>query len=185
MLELELAARFLGGKSDFAYANLPDSHMILLNIKGRFLMDTSSNSRFSWIKASRSRHFAFLAVLQPIRFGEAGLRSTWPSASALATAQLALRLCCWLNYSKKEIKGIFRGINGDCNDHWYLNGHYWLNGFFFNFNLPILSVMLLADRSVCYYYFYTREQQLRADNELEVAKRCQADRKKRLLYLAS
>ncbi|UQV24259.1 hypothetical protein [Vibrio sp. J383] len=35
-LDLELAARFLGGKSDSAYANLPDSHMILLNIKGRF-----------------------------------------------------------------------------------------------------------------------------------------------------
>ena len=35
-LELELAARFLGGISDSAYANLPDSHMILLNIKGRF-----------------------------------------------------------------------------------------------------------------------------------------------------
>ncbi|MFA0421932.1 hypothetical protein AB4562_07815, partial [Vibrio sp. 10N.222.54.A1] len=35
-LDLELAARFLGGKSDSAYASLPDSHMILLNIKGRF-----------------------------------------------------------------------------------------------------------------------------------------------------
>ena len=35
-VELELAARFLGGNKDSAYANLPDSHMILLNIKGRF-----------------------------------------------------------------------------------------------------------------------------------------------------
>ncbi|MBW3695219.1 hypothetical protein EK599_05910 [Vibrio sp. T187] len=35
-VDLELAARFLSGKSDSAYANLPDSHMILLNIKGRF-----------------------------------------------------------------------------------------------------------------------------------------------------
>jgi len=35
-IDLELAARFLAGKSDSAYANLPDSHMILLNIKGRF-----------------------------------------------------------------------------------------------------------------------------------------------------
>lgn len=35
-IDLELAARFLTGKSDSAYANLPDSHMILLNIKGRF-----------------------------------------------------------------------------------------------------------------------------------------------------
>jgi hypothetical protein len=35
-IELELAARFLGGNKDSAYANLPDSHMILLNIKGRF-----------------------------------------------------------------------------------------------------------------------------------------------------
>ncbi|NAZ91180.1 hypothetical protein [Vibrio toranzoniae] len=35
-LNLELAARFLAGKSDSAYANLPDSHMIILNIKGRF-----------------------------------------------------------------------------------------------------------------------------------------------------
>ena len=35
-LDLELAARFLGGKSDSTYANLPDSHIILLNIKGRF-----------------------------------------------------------------------------------------------------------------------------------------------------
>ncbi len=32
--------------------------------------------------------------------------------------------------------------------------------------------------SVCYYYFLTREQQLRADNELEVAKRRQADQEK-------
>lgn len=35
-LDLELAARFLTGKSNSAYANLPDKHMILLNLKGRF-----------------------------------------------------------------------------------------------------------------------------------------------------
>lgn len=35
-IEMELAARFLTGKSDSAYANLPDKHMILLNLKGRF-----------------------------------------------------------------------------------------------------------------------------------------------------
>ncbi|MGR6837605.1 hypothetical protein ACU5DF_00280 [Aliivibrio wodanis] len=35
-VEMELAARFLTGKSDSAYANLTDKHMILLNLKGRF-----------------------------------------------------------------------------------------------------------------------------------------------------
>ncbi|MCE4935222.1 hypothetical protein [Aliivibrio fischeri] len=35
-VEMELAARFLTGKSDSAYANLSDKHMLLLNIKGRF-----------------------------------------------------------------------------------------------------------------------------------------------------
>ncbi|MGF1697060.1 hypothetical protein L4D20_17665 [Vibrio kyushuensis] len=33
---VELAARFLGGSSDSVYANLPDKHMILLNLKGKF-----------------------------------------------------------------------------------------------------------------------------------------------------
>ncbi|WP_295895529.1 hypothetical protein [uncultured Vibrio sp.] len=32
----ELAARFLGGSHDSVYANLPDKHMILLNLKGKF-----------------------------------------------------------------------------------------------------------------------------------------------------
>ncbi len=35
-VDLELAARFLAGKGDSAYANLPDSHIFILNIKGRF-----------------------------------------------------------------------------------------------------------------------------------------------------
>lgn len=35
-VDLELAARFLNGKSSSAYANLPGKHMILLNLKGRF-----------------------------------------------------------------------------------------------------------------------------------------------------
>lgn len=35
-IEMELAARFLTGKSDSAYANLTDKHMILVNLKGRF-----------------------------------------------------------------------------------------------------------------------------------------------------
>ncbi|WP_428435771.1 hypothetical protein [Photobacterium frigidiphilum] len=35
-LDLELAARFLTGKSNSAYANLPDKHLILLNLKGQF-----------------------------------------------------------------------------------------------------------------------------------------------------
>ncbi|MEZ9231037.1 hypothetical protein AB4259_08145 [Vibrio amylolyticus] len=32
----ELAARFLGGNQDSVYANLPDKHMILLNLNGKF-----------------------------------------------------------------------------------------------------------------------------------------------------
>ena len=35
-IEMELAARFLTGSDDSAYANLPDKHMLLLNLKGRF-----------------------------------------------------------------------------------------------------------------------------------------------------
>ncbi|MCK6263993.1 hypothetical protein KP803_12000 [Vibrio sp. ZSDE26] len=35
-LNAELAARYLGGSSDSVYANLPDKHMILLNLKGKF-----------------------------------------------------------------------------------------------------------------------------------------------------
>lgn len=35
-LELELAARFFSGKSDSAYANLPDNARILFNLKGKF-----------------------------------------------------------------------------------------------------------------------------------------------------
>ncbi len=34
--EIQLAARFFTGSSDSAYANLPDKHTILLNLKGRF-----------------------------------------------------------------------------------------------------------------------------------------------------
>ncbi|WP_210444669.1 sensor histidine kinase, partial [Vibrio crassostreae] len=58
--------------------------------------------------------------------------------------------------------------------------HYWLNGFFGANISDLKSVVLLGVIfcSVCYYYFYTREQQLRADNELEVAKRRQADQEK-------
>lgn len=33
---VELAARFLGGSSDSVYSNLPDKHMLLLNLKGKF-----------------------------------------------------------------------------------------------------------------------------------------------------
>lgn len=35
-IEMELAARFLTGESNSAYANLSDKHMLLLNLKGRF-----------------------------------------------------------------------------------------------------------------------------------------------------
>ncbi|WP_308822302.1 histidine kinase, partial [Vibrio splendidus] len=61
-----------------------------------------------------------------------------------------------------------------------LNAHYWLNGYFGANISDLKSVVLLGVIfcSVCYYYFYTREQQLRADNELEVAKRRQADQEK-------
>lgn len=34
--EIQLAARFFSGNSDSAYANLPDKHTMLLNLKGRF-----------------------------------------------------------------------------------------------------------------------------------------------------
>ena len=61
-----------------------------------------------------------------------------------------------------------------------LNAHYWLNGYFGSNISDLKSVVLLGVIfcSVCYYYFYAREQQLRADNELEVAKRRQADQEK-------
>lgn len=36
LLELELAARFFGGESSSAYANMPDSARILFNLKGKF-----------------------------------------------------------------------------------------------------------------------------------------------------
>lgn len=50
-----------------------------------------------------------------------------------------------------------------------LNAHYWLNGYFGANISDLKSVVLLGVIfcSVCYYYFYTREQQLRADNELK------------------
>ncbi len=35
-VEAELAARFIGGKSESVYANLPDNYMLLFNLKGRF-----------------------------------------------------------------------------------------------------------------------------------------------------
>lgn len=35
-VEVEVAARFYTGRSESAYANLPDKHMILLNLKGKF-----------------------------------------------------------------------------------------------------------------------------------------------------
>lgn len=35
-IEIELAARFMTGPADSTYANLPDKHMILLNMKGKF-----------------------------------------------------------------------------------------------------------------------------------------------------
>lgn len=61
-----------------------------------------------------------------------------------------------------------------------LNAHYWLNGFFGEGISELKSVIFLGVIfcSVSYYYFYTREQKLRADNELEVAKRRQADQEK-------
>ncbi|WP_146455272.1 sensor histidine kinase [Vibrio splendidus] len=61
-----------------------------------------------------------------------------------------------------------------------LNAHYWLNGFFGDNFSGLKSVMLLGVIfcSVCYYYFYTRGEQLRAENELEIAKRRQADQEK-------
>lgn len=61
-----------------------------------------------------------------------------------------------------------------------LNAHYWLNDFFGNSLSELKSVIFLGVIfcSVSYYYFYTREQKLRADNELEVAKRRQADQEK-------
>ncbi|MBW3695218.1 sensor histidine kinase [Vibrio sp. T187] len=61
-----------------------------------------------------------------------------------------------------------------------INAQYWLNGFLGESFSELKSVVLLGVIfcAICYYYFYTKEQKLIADNELEVAKRRQADQEK-------
>jgi len=61
-----------------------------------------------------------------------------------------------------------------------INAQYWLNGHFGDNLSDLKSVMFLGAIfcAMCFYYFYSREQKLVADNALEVAKRKQADQDK-------
>ncbi|MGF1752684.1 histidine kinase [Vibrio makurazakiensis] len=61
-----------------------------------------------------------------------------------------------------------------------INAQFWINGYFdYNFS-EMKSVVLLGVIfcGMCYYYFYTKEQKMLAEHELEVAKRRQADQEK-------
>lgn len=61
-----------------------------------------------------------------------------------------------------------------------VNAQYWLNGYFGDNFSDLKSVVFLGVIfcAMCFYYFYSKEQKLVADNALEVAKRKQADQEK-------
>ncbi|KAB0478625.1 sensor histidine kinase [Vibrio chagasii] len=144
-------------------------------------MDTSSNSRFAWIKS-----FAFTTLFcvliaittNTIWGGGFTLNLAISFGFGYSAVGSSFVLVKWF---KRESRVFEVGVSmliamvvGT------LNAHYWLNGFFGSNLSDLKSVILLGVIfcSVCYYYLYTREQQLRADNELEVAKRRQADQEK-------
>ena len=144
-------------------------------------MDTSSNSQFSWIKSfSLTTLFCLVIAIttQTIWGGDlvANLAISFGFGySAVGSSFILVKL--FKRTSRTLEVGISMVIAMTFGT---LNAHYWLNGYFGANISDLKSVVLLGVIfcSVCYYYFYTREQQLRADNELEVAKRRQADQEK-------
>ncbi|MEZ9836333.1 sensor histidine kinase [Vibrio sp. 10N.261.52.C11] len=144
-------------------------------------MDTSSNSRFSWIKSfAFTTLFCVLIAITTHTIWGGGLTVNLAISfgfgySAVGSSFVLVEL--FKRKSKAFDVGVSMVIAMTLGT---LNAHYWLNGFFGSNLSDLKSVMLLGVIfcSVCYYYFYTREQQLRADNELEVAKRRQSDQEK-------
>ncbi|MFA0421931.1 histidine kinase, partial [Vibrio sp. 10N.222.54.A1] len=144
-------------------------------------MDTSSNSRFSWIKSfAFTTLFCVLIAITTHTIWGGGLTVNLAISfgfgySAVGSSFVLVEL--FKRKSKAFDVGVSMVIAMTLGT---LNAHYWLNGFFGSNLSDLKSVILLGVIfcSVCYYYFYTREQQLRADNELEVAKRRQSDQEK-------
>ncbi|MEZ8943123.1 MULTISPECIES: sensor histidine kinase [unclassified Vibrio] len=144
-------------------------------------MDTSSNSRFSWIKSfAFTTLFCVLIAITTNTIWGGGFTLNLAISfgfgySAVGSSFVLVEL--FKRKSKAFDVGVSMVIAMTLGT---LNAHYWLNGFFGSNLSDLKSVILLGVIfcSVCYYYFYTREQQLRADNELEVAKRRQADQEK-------
>ena len=144
-------------------------------------MDTSSNSRFSWIKSfAFTTLFCVLIAITTHTIWGGGLTLNLAISFGFGYSAVGSSFVL-VKWFKRESRVFEVGVSmliamvmGT------LNAHYWLNGFFGSNLSDLKSVMLLGVIfcSVCYYYFYTREQQLRADNELEVAKRRQADQEK-------
>ncbi len=64
-----------------------------------------------------------------------------------------------------------------------LNARFWLDEYLDDSQSGMKSVVLLGIVfcTICYYYFYTKEQKLVAENALETAKRRQADQDKALV----
>ncbi|MEZ9540524.1 sensor histidine kinase [Vibrio sp. 10N.222.55.A3] len=144
-------------------------------------MDTSSNSRFSWIKSfAFTTLFCVLIAITTNTIWGGGFTLNLAISfgfgySAVGSSFVLVEL--FKRKSKAFDVGVSMVIAMTLGT---LNAHYWLNGFFGSNLSDLKSVILLGVIfcSVCYYYFYTREQQLRADNELEVAKRRQSDQEK-------
>ncbi|MFA0334551.1 sensor histidine kinase [Vibrio sp. 10N.222.54.B2] len=144
-------------------------------------MDTSSNSRFSWIKSfAFTTLFCVLIAITTNTIWGGGFTLNLAISfgfgySAVGSSFVLVEL--FKRKSKAFDVGVSMVIVMTLGT---LNAHYWLNGFFGSNLSDLKSVILLGVIfcSVCYYYFYTREQQLRADNELEVAKRRQSDQEK-------
>lgn len=144
-------------------------------------MNTFSNSQFPWIKSFMiTTLFCFVIAIttQTIWGGDLVINlaiSFGFGYSAVGSSFILVEVL------KRKSKVFDVGISMVvAMTFGTLNAYYWLNGFFGSNISDLKSVVLLGVIfcSVCFYYFYTREQQLRADNELEVAKRRQADQEK-------
>ncbi|NVN80035.1 MULTISPECIES: sensor histidine kinase [unclassified Vibrio] len=144
-------------------------------------MNTSSNSRLSWIKSfAFTTLFCVLIAITTHTIWGGGLTVNLAISfgfgysavgSSFILVKLFKRTSRRLEVAISMVVAMTFGT---------LNAHYWLNGYFGSNISDLKSVVLLGVIfcSVCYYYFYSREKQLRADNELEVAKRRQADQEK-------
>ncbi|MEZ9654296.1 sensor histidine kinase [Vibrio splendidus] len=144
-------------------------------------MNTSSDSEYSWLKSlTLTSIFCFLiaAVTQIVRGSDFIVNlaiSFGFGYSAVGSSFILVKL--FKTQSRVLEVGISMVVAMTAGT---LNAHYWLNHSFGDSFSDLKSVMLLGVIfcSVCYYYFYTKGEQLRAENELEIAKRRQADQDK-------